>query len=490
MDELFSSFVEMLNKYDKSEILQDYFFDLFESFFYATIIDNFFRNLTPENLKEYGLSTDMHETIKNEYKDIQKDLDSIIHVKYEQEFKKIDLDYYNNFKARLESDYPKILNLIAKIEKENEIDLSEVYLKEKKEEIKKSGLKDLDINSKILTTIMAVYIKKNNKFPLDKDMHKLKDGLANKLIPDIAQIYFKSLKSLSKEMLSEQKQDRKEFESILYKDWEEPLDLLECLIRVSWETVDKHRKNVIQQGFREDVKFNALIRIHARALKTTNEILTLLKAGYPDGANARWRNLHELAVISMFLSDNDNIISQRYLEHEIIMRYKETLNYQEHCEELGYAPCEEKFLDKIKEKKESLCNKYGKDYYKDWGWIPKSKVSNQSFTDLEKHIGLDRLHPFYKLSSAHIHGSSRGFYTLGLRDDFQNKILSIGASNYGLADPIQNTTISLMHVTNCLLTFKPDFESLTIMKINEYFIKEIGLKAVKVQKGIEKRSKE
>ena len=233
MDELFSSFVEMLNKYDKSEILQDYFFDLFESFFYATIIDNFFRNLTPENLKEYGLSTDMHETIKNEYKDIQKDLDSIIHVKYEQEFKKIDLDYYNNFKARLESDYPKILNLIAKIEKENEIDLSEVYLKEKKEEIKKSGLKDLDINSKILTTIMAVYIKKNNKFPLDKDMHKLKDGLANKLIPDIAQIYFKSLKSLSKEMLSEQKQDRKEFESILYKDWVEPLALLECLIRVS-----------------------------------------------------------------------------------------------------------------------------------------------------------------------------------------------------------------------------------------------------------------
>jgi hypothetical protein len=90
------------------------------------------------------------------------------------------------------------------------------------------------------------------------------------------------------------------------------------------------------------------------------------------------------------------------------------------------------------------------------------------------------------LSSAHVHGSSRGLYSLGLRKDFQNKILSVGASNYGLADPLQNAAISLMHVTNCLLTFDPDFESLTIMRINQYFIEEIGIKAVKVQKGIEK----
>jgi hypothetical protein len=47
-----------------------------------------------------------------------------------------------------------------------------------------------------------------------------------------------------------------------------------------------------------------------------------------------------------------------------------------------------------------------------------------------------------------------------------------------------------MHITNCLLRFEPDFESLTQMKINEFFIKEIGIKSVEVQKGIEKRSKE
>jgi hypothetical protein len=166
------------------------------------------------------------------------------------------------------------------------------------------------------------------------------------------------------------------------------------------------------------------------------------------------------------------------------------VNYQEHCGELGYPPHEVEFLVKLEERKDYLCKSYGKNYFGDWGWIPKDKVDNQSFTGLEKHIGLDRLHPFYKLSSAHVHGSSRGLYSLGLRNDFQNKILSVGASNYGLADPLQNVAISLMHVTNSLLTFEPDFESLTIMKINQYFIEDIGIKAVEVQKGIEKRSEE
>jgi hypothetical protein len=428
--------------------------------------------------------------IKNKYETVLKDTDMIIHIDLNQELKIINEEYYDNFKSKLENDFTKILNLLTQLENEIDFNQRKVYLKDKKEKIKEYGIEDSDLNSKILTTVIAANIKKKNRFPSDKDMDKLTEGLGNKLIPDIAQIRFESLQSLGKEMLIEQEEDRNEFELMLYEDWEEPLDLLECLIQVSLDAVDKHRQKIVQLGFREDIKFNALIGIHARALRIANEVLVLLKAGFPDGSNARWRSLHELAVISIFLSDNDTIISQRYLEHELIMRHKEAQVYQKHCEELDYPPHEVKFLDKVKERKDDLCNKYGKNYYKDWGWIPEDVIKNQSFTELEKHIGLDRLHPFYKLSSAQVHGSSRGLYSLGLRNDFQNKILSVGASNYGLADPLQNVAISLMNVTNCLLTFEPDFESLTMMKINQYFIEEIGIKAVEVQKGIEKRNEE
>lgn len=248
LDDLFSSCIKILNDYNKSEILQNYFFELIESFFYATIIDKFFRNLTSENLEEYGLSVDVCETVETEYKDVQNDVNVIIHHK-EQEFKKLDEEYYNNFKRRLKEDYPKLINLMVEIEKEIDIDRGKDYLRDKKEKIRESGRNDSDLHSKILTKIMEANVKKNSTFSLGKDLDKLRDGLANKLIPDIAQIYFKSLKSLSQEMLREQKEAREEFESILYTDWKEPLDLLECLIRFSLESVDKHRKKSYPKRF-------------------------------------------------------------------------------------------------------------------------------------------------------------------------------------------------------------------------------------------------
>ena len=381
-DRLFSSFVERLNEYKKSEILQDYFFERFESSFYATLIDIFFSNLTPKNLKEYELSTES-ENIKNTYRDALNDVNLIIHAKNEKKLKKIDLKYYNNFKARLGIDFPKLFNLMAQVEKEIDTNRSEIYLKCKKEEIKKSGRIDSDFYSEITTKIVEVTIKKKNRFPSDKEMDKSINGIVDhKLLPEIAQLYFESLKSHGKKFLTEQKGYREEFESFLYEDWAEPLSLLECLIRVSLESVEKHatgkveisemkfvaknRPQTAQKVFIDDVKLNALIRIHDRALQITNEILTLLKAGYPNGANARWRSLHELAVISMFLSDNDNVVSQRYLEHEAIIRYKEVMTYQEHCEKLGQVPHKEEFLDKLKERRDELCDKYGKDYKGEW----------------------------------------------------------------------------------------------------------------------------
>ena len=58
------------------------------------------------------------------------------------------------------------------------------------------------------------------------------------------------------------------------------------------------------------------------------------------------------------------------------------------------------------------------------------------------------------------HGGAKGFYRLGLTTEYQKKILLVGPSSYGLADPIQNTVISLTHITVCLLFLVPDIENL------------------------------
>lgn len=70
-------------------------------------------------------------------------------------------------------------------------------------------------------------------------------------------------------------------------------------------------------------------------------------------------------------------------------------------------------------------------------------------------------------------------------EEYQNKILLTGPSNYGLADPLQNTALSLSHITSCLLSLKPNFENVVQMQVIMHYVKEIGIIAVKIQNNIE-----
>ena len=54
-------------------------------------------------------------------------------------------------------------------------------------------------------------------------------------------------------------------------------------------------------GKNNDQVFFVLWRLHARSCQITMEILALLKSGFADGAHARWRTLHEIAVTALFI---------------------------------------------------------------------------------------------------------------------------------------------------------------------------------------------
>ena len=141
-------------------------------------------------------------------------------------------------------------------------------------------------------------------------------------------------------MLSEQRKYQKDFEKRLEKTWKEPIDLLESMIRISTEAVqDKEKRNSKRT---EEFKKSALIQIHARGLQIATEILTLIKGGYADGANARWRSLLELSVISFFLRDNEDEISLRYLEFDTVKKLKEASDFQRYHQLLGEDPLEKK----------------------------------------------------------------------------------------------------------------------------------------------------
>jgi len=338
-----------------------------------------------------------------------------------------------------------------------------------------------------MTKAIESYVQTQKCFPSREKTEKLMKVVAKECLPEFSKVLVNDLKKDHKEMLDYQRIPQKEFENRLYKRWKEPLDLLECLILILWESAEKLKNKIAKLvNNSNNLKHSAILKIHARALQISNEILVLLKSGYSDGANARWRSLHELAVISFFLLENNNDVSKRYLEHEVIRNFKEATDYRTYFKKLGYLPIDRKVFNKLRRKKESLCEKYIDNFQKDYGWIPRSIISAQNFRALEKHVKLDKLRPFYNLASDAVHGGAKGFYRLGLMDYEQNKIFLKGASNYGLADPIQNTAISLLHVTMCLLMLEVDFESLIQMYVMKIYVNEIGRKSAEVQRKMEK----
>lgn len=87
------------------------------------------------------------------------------------------------------------------------------------------------------------------------------------------------------------------------KLWGRAFDFLEIFLDFSYSIGSKYN-NIYRLSIPEgkDSVSEVLTRIQARGCQIGNEILTLLRNGYADGAHARWRTLHELTIVAGFIS--------------------------------------------------------------------------------------------------------------------------------------------------------------------------------------------
>jgi hypothetical protein len=91
------------------------------------------------------------------------------------------------------------------------------------------------------------------------------------------------------------------FNQRLHSRWREAFETLEFAILA-------HEQAGVLYKFDHDLKYpsdedksyeySALVRLHARACQIAQEILTLVRAGYADGAMARWRALFEIGTVA------------------------------------------------------------------------------------------------------------------------------------------------------------------------------------------------
>jgi hypothetical protein len=278
------------------------------------------------------------------------------------------------------------------------------------------------------------------------------------LILKISEIYKSSLEKNKEEYINYNNDLIKGFEGRLYETWKAPLDIFELLIVMCREMGGEINSKFRKKEFTEkSYKLEVLTRLHAHTVNIACEIMQLLKGGYADGAMARWRSMHESAVISRVIDSSSDEVAKKYYLHKSIDDFKSSQIYSKYSDELGFERIQKKHLNAIRKRYDELVKEYGKSYADDNGWavdvIGKERVT---FYDLECFANLSFLRPFYKFSSVRVHLGSKSLdYKLSLslsEKHGKDEILMAGPSNEGLVDPMQCTAMSLIDVTVTLIT--------------------------------------
>jgi hypothetical protein len=261
-------------------------------------------------------------------------------------------------------------------------------------------------------------------------------------------------------------EQRRNFEATLARVWGKPLDLLYAFYGICQEVGQEFNQRYRDRAYDEDdYSCQALIRLHARSCLVFSEVVALLRSGYASGAHARWRTLHEIAVVASFLREHDDDIAQRYLANDAIQAYKSALSYRLYAERLGQdGPTDEEF-DEAKRQRDELVARFGSEFKYDYGWAaPVLPGQGRTFAEIEAATELDHMRPYYKMASHAIHPNARAlFFDLGLGDD-ENLMLA-GPSTRGLADPGIGATIALYQATVSLLNERPDIDELVTMLV-------------------------
>jgi hypothetical protein len=255
--------------------------------------------------------------------------------------------------------------------------------------------------------------------------------------------------------LSERGAFGRAFRRRLAKTWGEAFTLYEIVLVCATEAGSDfdavYRPGAAKEN---DMVFEALVGLHARACLVATETYELLKGGFPHGAQARWRTLHEHAVYAAVIADQGPGVAERYLLHDVIEHADEVDTYQSKLAgRFGREPYSQEEVDQMHARRDALLKRFGRQFGGHYGWAAElfPMKPRFGFGDLEKLARLDHLRPFYDRSThIGIHATSRGA-RLNVLKRGDRRFRLVGPTNIGMAEPGHGALISLVQVTTTLL---------------------------------------
>ncbi|MGX0133665.1 DUF5677 domain-containing protein [Cupriavidus metallidurans] len=197
--------------------------------------------------------------------------------------------------------------------------------------------------------------------------------------------------------------ERVEAVKILWGQVFDDLDLLRQLM-VEWCHTAEHASKGPY------VKPHVAIALHKltdRAFDVIGEVIALSRAGYADGALARWRTLHEICVISVFLARHSDRCAQMYLDHHVVEKLKLVAGQYALGTALTRDLHRDRYIRSLRSGLSTLVKRYGEAFAGDYGWASiELGTKKTTFRTLEQHVDLEILRNAYQKANSVVHGGA------------------------------------------------------------------------------------
>jgi len=304
----------------------------------------------------------------------------------------------------------------------------------------------------------------------------------SRALPEVARTLLQELLRRSSRQLKLRRKDESGFRRRNFSRWRKGFDLLEVLIAIAEEAGiefnEQFRPNAVEA---QDFTFEALVSLHSRAVLISKEILCLLQGGFPDGALARWRSLHEVAVTATFLAENSVTVAERYLASFHVQALKTMIEYRNYAERANLTPLDDQEIENARQTVNELRIRHGEDVIdRAYGWaigpLSKSQVK-KGLKALEESTGLDHWRPRYSWASQYVHANYKPPGTLlGTSEtDFDESVVLLsGPSNSGMTEPAQMMALSLANATTALILHEHNLDRQVVSKVILQLSTEIG----------------
>lgn len=184
-------------------------------------------------------------------------------------------------------------------------------------------------------------------------------------IPDVSRGFADSLVEAMPGMIAHRRGFQATMAEQVRHTYGDGLDLVEAVLKMADESGDEF----VDRYFRDDdgvpIMLWVLAHLQARACPIAEEALILLRVGLGLGAYARWRSLHEMAVVGTFIEQHGEETALRYFEHIEVDSWLQLRA----AEDSGRITDEQReALVKAEADVDKLKEKYGERFLTDYGW--------------------------------------------------------------------------------------------------------------------------